>query len=752
MDADAGPSDASATDTASYDIQPLPGPSASQWVRPLIGTSGPGNVFLGATLPHAMLKLGPDTAGEPGTIKSYSWDDKRIQAFSHTHLDGPGGSGYGYNQIALLPTMGTLSLDEDVYAAPFRHDDEVASPGWYGVTLTDHGIRAELTATAHCGWHRYQFPAGTARVLVDLGHTRGDSRGGEIHVQPAQVTGTGIYGVHPLLNGLLEGWGPPTGMATVHFHAAFNRQADRTGTWRQKKATPGQDVAGANAGAWLEFDSPTAQAIEVRVCLSLLSKDVAAKHLQNETAGKTWESTRDAAIAAWDALLGRVRVDGGSTRDLVRFYTALYHSLLQPADYTEDGWFWNGSANPPAAQATGGHRFFTDDWCIWDTARTTHPLLTLIEPEVVGDMVQSLLWLYQTGGWLPKCTWHATGDSRVMTGNFNFCVIADAWTKGLRDFDASVALAAMEKGAMQDSDNPMAAGFCGYLGQGTPPFYVDHGWVPNECDHTQAASMTMEHAYSDWCLAQFAGTQVAKTPANDKLAETMRKRGDNWRNVWNPAHAFPQLRRADGSWVEPFDAKALDGFTEANAWIYRWFVPQDRCGLIAAMGGRAVFVQQLDAFFADKHFDMSNEPDFHAPWLFTDAGRPDRTDTVVRGLLAKHFGDDPAGLPGNDDAGATSAWFVFAALGLYPVAPGESVYSLNSPLFPQAALRVGAATVTIEAPGVSDAKPYVQSATWNGKALASARILHADLAAGGTLHLTMGAQPSTWATADNCPP
>ncbi len=729
-------------------VEALPGPNPVQWTRPLIGTKGPGNTFPGATLPHGMVKLSPDTANGSASIKSYDYDAKRIQGFSHTHLDGPGGSANGYGQISLLPTMGTLTVDEGQFAATYRHDDEVASPGWYAVTLTEPDIRVLLTATAHCGWHRYQFPAGTARVLLDLGHTQGSSVGGHLQVEAKGVHGHGKYSVHPVLTTLLEDFQPPTGLVTVHFVTEFQRAADRTGTWAQGKASAATQADGANLGAWAEFDSKVAQTIEARVCLSLISESQAAAHLAKEMpATLGFESVRDQAAAAWHALLGRVQLKGGSDQDRVRFYTALYHSLLQPADYTENGQFWNGSANPPAVQSTQGRRYFTDDWCIWDTARTTHPLLTLIEPELVGDMAQSLLWLYEKSGWLPKCTWHASGDSRVMTGNFQFAVLADAAVKGLLGFDTDKALAAMEKGSMSEGDGPGADLFCGYLSdQGTPLAYVSKGWVPDQCDPGQAASMTLEYAYADWCVAQFADA-VGKP----NVAATYRKRSQNWKNVWNPAHGFMQSRKADGSWVEPFDPTAAAGFTEASSWIYSWFVPHDRCGLVQAMGGRDAFVKKLDEFFAGNHFDMSNEPDFHAPWLYLDVGRPDKTADLLRKLMAQHFGDGPDGLPGNDDAGATSAWFVLTALGLYPVAPGDGDYAIGSPLFPRATLLVGGRVVVIEATGTSDSARYVQSATWNGAPLTQARLRHADLAQGGTLHLEMGAQPSTWASQGICP-
>ena len=417
--------------------------------------------------------------------------------------------------------------------------------------------------------------------------------------------------------------------------------------------------------------------------------------------------------------------------------------MLQPADYSEDGQFMNNSKEVAAVQSTNGKHFYTDDWCAWDTTRTVHPLLTLIEPEVVGDMLQSMLWRVGPEGYLSKCSWQASGDSRVMTGNFTFCLMADAVVKGLKDFDTATAMTVMQHGAMTDSVNPGDDGLCGYLNQGSPAFYVQNGWVPAECDFLQGASMTLEHSYSDWCLGQFAHAL-----GNEDLAKQMAPRANNWQNTWGP-HNFPQLRAEDGTWHEPFDPTQSAGFTEASAWIYEWLVPQDPCGLVAKIGGKKATLQRLDEFFDAGHFDMGNEPDFHAPWLYADVGRPDLASERVHKLMAQFFGTTPGGLPGNDDAGAMSGWLVFASLGLYPVAPGDGYYAITAPLFARTEIAVGDKKVRIEAPGAPD-KKHILSAKWNGVPLTEPRIAHSQLIQGGFLELTLTDGDSTWAT-NACP-
>lgn len=715
------------------------------FVDPRIGTGGSGNVFYGATWPHGAIKLGPDTDNGKGGIRGYLAGAKKIQGFSHTHLDGPGGSAYGYGQIALLPTLDTTTVDEAAYALPFAATSEVAHFDRYAVTLLSNGapIGVQLAATQRCGVHEYAFAAGTARVLVNFGHTRGESRGGQIAVSGGQVTGRADYSVHPLLTGALEFSQPPSGLASVFADIQFSPPPASAGLFKSATLTDKTADEGPELGAWLQWQLAAPQTIRASVCLSWVDA-ATAKQAQTETANLPLETVATKAEFQWAKLLGRVRVQSDDQAALTRFYTALYHALLQPADYTENGQFWNGNVDPPAVQSASGRRYYTDDWCTWDTARTTHPLLLLVAPEVVGDMLQSMLWQAGPKGYLPKCTWQASGDSRVMTGNFPFALFADALAKGASNFDQQAGFDAMVRGAMTDCVTPYDSGLCGYFNQGTPPFYVSKGWVPSECDGGQGASMTLEYAYADWALGQYA-----KKFGKPEMAAQMQARAGNWRNTFNPQSGFPQLRASDGSFKGTGDPTSAMGFTEANAWIYQWFVPHDVCGLMAQMGGKDVFRQRLDSFFADGHFDMGNEPDFHAPWLYHYLGRPDLSSAQVRQQMAKHFGNGADGLPGNDDAGAMSAWYVLAALGLYSLAPGDDRYALSAPLFEKIELQVGGKVVRIEAAG-APAKTAILSATWNGAPLTVPFIAHADLAKGGVLALQLGDGPSDWGAAASC--
>jgi len=743
-----------AADATTPDVlrPPRVAPDRTPYAHPLVGTQGQGNTIPGACVPHGMVKVSPDTENGGGSIVGYEYTSTKIQGFAHTELEGPGGSAYGYGHVLVTPVVGNLVPGLDKNAVGFLHDGEVAAPGYYKVKLAN-GVTTELTATAHGGLHRYTFTqSDSSHIVIDIGHTRGDSRDGHLAILGTDgLRGYGDYSVWPMLTGLLEGWADgSTGLTRIWFAAQFSKHFKASGTWHGSVSGTETSADGANSGAWFDFDTAAGEAIEVRVALSYISAEQADKNLEKELLNRSFDVVRQAAATNWNDLLARVEVEGGSDIDKNRFYTAVYHTFLQPSDYTEDGQFWDGGNGTGKVRNTGGRRYFADDWCMWDTAKTTHPLLTLLEPDAAQDMVQSMVWHYETAGWISKCSWNATGDSRVMTANSPFCVVADAWAKGLRNFDEKTAWQAIWKGATQDAVTPLDAGACGYLDLGTPAHYVEHGWVPKECDNGQAASMTLEYAYNDWCAAQVADG-VKETAARD----TLLTRAKNFKNVWNPAHGFMQLRKANGDWVEPFDPTAISGFTEANSWIYSWYAPHDVCGLMTLMGGKDAFLSKLDTFFGEKHFDVTNEPDFHVPWMYIDAGQPQKAQELVRKLMMDHFKDEPEGLPGNDDSGATSAWFVFAALGLYPMAPGDPWYRISSPLFERATLFLepkfaDGKTFVIEAQGNSAANVYIQSATLNGKPLNEARIRHQDIVTGGKLVLVMGAQPSQWASEGLC--
>jgi len=714
------------------------------FVDPMIGTDGSGNAIPGALVPHGMVRASPDTVGDAGDVDAYEYDSTLMEGFSHTHLEGPGGGANGYSQVLLLPQTGPLVVQRSARTSAFDHATEEARPGYYAVTLDDYDVRAEMTATGHAAVHRYTFPPGEGRLLLDLGHNLGASMGGQLTLDGPVWTGFGTYNVHPVA-ALLSDTDGTIAFVTVFFHVELSEVPIATGTFEgpgnNPTPAPGTSQAyGPELGGWGDFDFDQTTTLEVRVGLSLLSEEMARANLEAEVGDGSFEEVAVAAGAAWNSALNRVQAESDEPAVLRTFYTGLYHSMFQPADYTEaGGWYAIGASGQHVRRRAVSWRYFTDDWCMWDTFRTSHPLATLVEPELRDDVIRSMLTWHEEGGWLPKCTWNATGYSRVMIGNHAVPIIADSFVKGLDDYDHELAWEAVDRVGTAEIPNLPDVG-CGYVNQGTPPDYLELGYVPTECDSHQSVSMTLEHAYDDWSAARMA-------EAMGRTADAARydERGGYWVNHWNDEIGFMQARDRAGDWVEPFDPNDdsdANDFCEADSWIYSWFVPHDVPALVERMGGQQAFVERLDTFFDDGHFEASNQPSFHVPWLYAAAGVPEGTSARVREILDTEYGDQPDGLPGNDDAGSTSAWMVLAMLGMYPIAPGDGLWTLTAPRLQSATLHLHPAhydggTVRIEVIGDPATQHVVESITWNGEELSEPVIAHSALVQGGTLLFTL---------------
>ncbi len=741
-----------ADDVADNEVQPPPPlEDFAGYVDPMIGSKGSGNVIPGPSLPHGMVKLSPDSEVEVGSVDGYEYGSPRIEGFSHTHLEGPGGSGNGYSEILVVPTTGTVIAEAQWYASTFSHDSESASPGYYSVTLDDHGVTAELTATHRCGVHRYHYlPAEEAHLLIDLGHTRGESKGGKVEVVGDDtIVGYGMYAAHPVLQLLNLDPDDKTSERTVFFFGRVSVPFESHTLWQGVQELDEQGAAeGADLSVALNYSFPEQAILELRLCISFIDAAQAEATFGEEVEGKTFDEVAVAAKEAWNEVLNRVRVEGGTEDDMVKFYTALYHSLLQPVDYTEGERFWCGTDGEGKVFEDEGFRFYADDWCMWDTFRTSHPLQTLVEPERAADKVQSYVHMYEQGGWLPKCPWQAKSYSRVMIGNHSICFLADAWNKGIVGFDQDSAWEGVLKNSMEDDLENIPEGFYGYGNYGTLPSYISKGYVPNEEDPMQSVSLTLEFAYNDWCAATIAAAR-----GDEQNKQYFIERSKNYENHWDAETGFMRPKLKNGTWLVDFDPTQNDqGFCEADSWIYTWFVPHDPAGLIALFGGDQPFTEKLDTFFGDGHYDSTNQPDFHTSFLYTYASKPASTQAKVTELMGSEYDATPGGLPGNDDAGATSAWYVLSALGLYPVAPGSPVYVISAPVHDRAEIYTGGpgsgAHFTIIAEGNSAANMYIQSATLDGDPYDQPWITHADLLSGGTLVLQMGSEPSDWGSAN----
>lgn len=704
--------------------QSAPQPPVTE-VDPFIGVDGDGNTVPGAKAPFGFANPSPDTvpATEFRFDTSGYQSGKPVIGFSQTHVSGTGGEGK-YGNFRIMPAVGALALP----ASPIALDEEAASPGYYRAALAN-GVTAELTATRLVAAHRYTFPATReARLILDAGSViftgGGDGRrqrpiATRVRiVSPTRIDGTGHF---------IGGWNPSP--YTLHFAAEFSRPFARAGLWRDGEETPGTTVTGEQkpAGAWVTFDARRDRAVEVKVGLSFLSPEKAAENIRAEAAGADFDVIRRRAEAAWNDVLSKIEIDGGTADQRRIFTSALYRAHFMPHELTGE----TTLSNAP---------HYEDFYAIWDTFRTVHPLLTLIQPERQRDMLNALVAIYRQTGWLPDA--RVAGANGMMQGGTNADVLfADAWVKGLKGVDYATAYQAMVKNADVDSPRPAYEGR--ELGD-----YAELGYLSTA--YERSASRTLEYAHNDFSIAQLAQGLCRPDDVRRFLHRSRR-----WAKLWNSETRSIRPRGADGAWMTPFDRTKLymldsPRFTwmsapyyEGSAWQYSTYVPHDAAGLIAKLGGDAAAVRWLDDFFrpGEGRYAHNNEPDLLASFLYIHAGRPDRTQERVRAIMTRDYRTGRAGLPGNDDAGTISAWYVWNAIGLYPNA-GQDFYYIGSPIFRRAAIDLGGGKrFTIRAGGSGI---YVAAATLDGKPLDRAWLRHAEIARGGELMLTMSATPARW--------
>jgi len=700
------------------------GPDPARFVDPRIGTGGHGHTFPGPSLPFGMVQPGPDTrlTGWDG-CSGYHASDRVIYGFSHTHLSGTGCSDYG--DVLLLPATGPakwqsgyrsrgedpLPFDPRGYGSAFDKASERAEAGYYAVTLKDYGVRAELTATLRTALHRWTFQrADQAHVLLDLGH-RGE-------LLASEIRGVDAYTVEGFRR--TRAWAQDR---PVHFRIRFDRPI-------RKLSLEG------SAKAILRFNLKPGDRLQAQVALSAVDAEGARRNLAAEQAGFHFPSLRAKARSAWNRQLAKAEVGGASPKERRILTTALYHAFLQPNVFQDvDGRYLGRDGKAHRAEGYTQHSVFS----LWDTFRAAHPLYTLLEPKRTESFIRTFLAQFRESGRLP--VWELWGnETDCMIGYHAVSVIADAYQKGIRGFDAKEALQAM----VASAEGP---------GFGLPA-YRQHGYIPAD-QAAESVSRTLEYAYDDWCIARFA-----EALGERKTAQGFDLRAAGWRHLVDAAgHMHP---RQQGRWVSPFDPTEVTAhFTEANAWQYGFFVPQDLEGLMARLGGAEAFAAQLDRCFAAPsrttgreqaditgllgQYAHGNEPSHHMAYLWSFAGQPWKTQAMVRRLMDEMYGDGPDGLIGNEDCGQMSAWYVMSALGLYAVAPGRPEYVIGSPRFPRLTLRLeNGRSFTVRALGKG---PYIQSATLNGRPWTKGWLPHEAVMQGGELRFKMGAQPSTWGSA-----
>ena len=731
-------------------------------VDPRIGTGGNGHTFPGATVPFGMIQLSPDTA-MPDFRHAYKWaagyqyGDPTIMGFSHTHFSGSGHSDLG--DVLVMPIAGDVKLDPgdadkpgSGYRSRFSHASEVEQAGYYAVTLSDYGIRAELTASLRVGWHRYTFPRDKpAHLLLDLRPSIYDYPGkvlwASLRVRPdGTVTGCRTT----------RGWAPGRELC---FAMRFNQpMVSRTLYDRETNVVykgfqgPGNQPEDHDAenGRALEgvFDfGKLDKPLLVKVAISSVSEANAIDNLDRDGKGWDFDARRADATAAWNKALSVIDVDG-TPAQRTGFYTALYHTMLAPT-LSMDA---NGEYRGPDHQVHKADGFdFYSSWSMWDVYRAEEPLMVLLRPDLSTQFVRSLIAAQQASpfGMLP--VWAYQGqETWCMTGYHAVAVIADAYIKGVRGFDANAALKAMVSTATYGDYGDLAD-------------YMKLGYVPIDKE-TEAGSKTQEYAYDDWTIAQ-----MAKAMGRKGIYATFEKRSANWRNVWDPKTRFMRARLSNGQFRTPFDPTSAaygSDYTEGNAWQYSWYVPQDVPGLIAAYGGDAKFVGRLDQLFDAKvdpavfknveditgligWYAHGNEPSHHIAYLYDYAGAPWKTQQRLKQIMDTQYGITPDGLAGNDDLGQMSAWYIFTALGFYPVTPASDVYAIGRPFVPRAVLHLeNGRTFTIVADHLDGAHPYVGAVFLDGKPLARPFLHHGEILAGGELRFVMQAEPNKhWDTA-----
>ena len=724
------------------------------YVDVFIGTGGHGHTYPGAVVPHGMVQLSPDTRTVGwDACSGYHYNDTNMIGFSHTHLSGTGIPDLG--DFLFLPYTGEikkvaqyrhndgLPVQEDTprYGSSFSHEDEVAFPGYYSVILKDYHVKAELTATTRAGFHHYTFPiAEKPKLFIDLTRTMDNRRllASEIKV----VSNTEIQGFKQV-----RGWAPNR---FVYFHAQFSRPF-------------AVDSIVDNAQAFLSFE-PAAEPVLIKVGLSFVDTDGAKKNLETEITDWNFYSVAANAKKMWEKELSKIEVTSTDAKNLTIFYTALYHTRLQPITASDvDGRYRTMDNRIGQDENYVNYAVFS----LWDTFRSLHPLNTIISPNRNQAMIRSLLRKYDEGGLLPMWELHANYTG-CMLGYHAVSIIVDSYFKGQRDFDIAKAFEASKKSASYDVENISSTIPRNVLqGDGnlmpTSKRYKNTlGWIPADNPEKEGESVAkgLEYAYNDWLIAQFA-KDLGKEEDYARFMELSR----NYKHYYDPSVGFMRGKNTDGSWVTPFDPAAyvhsdhLKIYCEGNAWQWLWFVPHDVNGLIELMGGEEAFTKKLDALFSTPYevakdantlditgmigqYAHGNEPSHLTINLYNLVGQPHKAQRLIDEVLQKLYTNERDGLSGNEDCGQMSAWFVLNAMGFHPYCPGIPEYTLGRPLFDEVKINLeDGKQFIIKTINNSLENIYVQSITLNGKAHPYSYITHQDIVNGGTMTIQMGKDP-----------
>lgn len=701
-----------------------------KFVNPFIGTGGHGHTYPGATMPFGMIQLSPDTRldGWDG-CSGYHYSDEYIYGFSHTHLSGTGVSDYG--DILLMPTN-TINFNNGAngkkgYRAHFSHANEIAAPGYYKVKLDTTNIEVELTVSKRSGMHKYQFPSAENQIVIlDLLH-----RDKVLEANIDKISDTEIQGYR-----FSDAWATDQ---RLYFYIKTSHSFNDI-----LQSPPEQGMPGVRKTA-LTFNNPNNELVYIKIGISAVDEEGARKNLEEEIADKSFEDIKKEAQDTWEQQLEKIVIESSNLDYKTNFYTSLYHTMIAPNLYQDVDGRYRGM--DLEIHTTKDFDYYTV-FSLWDTYRATHPLYTIIEQERTNDFINTLLAKYDEGGILP--IWDLSSNyTDCMIGYHAVPVIADAYLKGIRDYDTEKAFQAMKHSAFQDK-----------LGLKS---YKEFGFVPME-EESESVSKTLEYAYDDWTVAQ-----MAKAMNKEDDYALFLKRAQFYKNVYDPETQFMRGRFRN-TWFTPFDPYEVNfNYTEANAWQYSLYAPQDITGLMNLMGGKKALENHLDNLFTAKNetsgrdqiditgligqYAHGNEPSHHMAYLYNFVNKPVKTQEKVYQILTELYKNDPDGISGNEDCGQMSAWYVLSSLGFYPVTPGANQYIIGSPLFEKATINLeNKKQFTIQAENISDSAIYIEKAFLNDIELNRTFITHNEIIAGGILKFYMTDTPTNWGTQEGQEP
>lgn len=697
------------------------------YTNPMIGTDFTGNTYPGAQVPFGMVQLSPDN-GLPGwdRISGYYYPDSTIAGFSHTHLSGTG-AGDLYD-ISFMPVTNPYKTGTEplgIYSS-FSHNDESASAGYYRVLLKDYNINVELTATERCGIQRYTFPEAESSIFLNLKKAMNWDFTADSHIEV--VDSCTIRGYRHSW-----GWSPKQ---YIYFQTRFSRPFDAFQLDTTAITTKDKGRIGTAAVARFDFKTKQNEEILVTTALSGTSMEAAARNLEAEAPKDDFDFYMKQAQENWTKELAKIEVTSDDADKKTIFYTAMYHAMLAPTIYSDvDGSYFGPDGQGHQAEGWTNYSTFS----LWDTYRASHPLFIYLQPERVSDMIQCFLHFYEQNGALPL--WNLYGwETDMMIGYHAVPVIVDAYLKGIGDFDPVKALEACVTTANRDDYRSIG-------------FYKEKGYVASDHENW-SMSKTMEYAYDDYCIARMAEAMGEK-----EITDEFYRRSQNYRNVFNPETSFMQPRDSKGNFIPNYDPEAyIEDICESNGWQYYWSVAHDIDGLIELTGGEARFAERLDSMFTYETADKSklpifstgmigqyahgNEPGHHVIYLYNRVKQPWKTQQYAAQVMHTLYKNTPDGICGNEDCGQMSSWYVFSAMGFYPVDPISGQYEIGSPIFPEVKMYLAnGKTFVVRAENVSDENIYIQSVTVNGQPYNKSYITHEMIMQGDTIHFVMGNKP-----------